>query len=235
MMSLQRMFTRRPGCSVLVAVAVVVAAARGCTSTSPSATGSASSSPRADGSTVVSSPSAPTAPTPAAGTPGGTVPGATPSGGRGTRHCTAGQLGYLAIGSNGAAGTMVVAVRVTNTGPGACWTYGYPGLQIITAGGRPVPTTTLRGKEGMPAALAGAPRRITLAEGSWAWFAVAYHDTPAAPCTSEPVAGARLAVIAPDTTRPKSVELRTWAACGRLGVSAVLPSSSWRPNEWAEP
>jgi hypothetical protein len=49
------------------------------------------------------------------------------------------------------------------------------------------------------------------------------------------VAGTRVAVIAPDTTAQAVVRLETHAACGRLGVSAILPASAWHADEWAPP
>lgn len=215
---------------------VVVAVVCGCSSTSPTTSGPGSTTSVAPSASTTSSP-APTAPAPAspAGTPDRTGSVGGSSGGRGVEHCAVAQLRYRVIGSNGAAGTILTAVRVTNTGPGACWIYGYPGLQILSSSGRTVPTTTVRGGEGLPRSLAGSPRRIALSSGDWAWFAVAYHGTPAPPCTSQPVAGTELAVIAPDTTQPKTVKLDTFAACGRLGVSAVLAASAWQPDQWAQP
>jgi len=165
--------------------------------------------------------------------------GATSSGGPGTgvatgiAHCAATQLRFTALGTNGAAGTIADAVRVTNLGPAGCWTYGYVGLTIIDQAGHRLPTTTIRGA--LAAIVPNTPERVSLPKGAWAWFALAYHDSSPPSCTNPPAVGAQLAIIAPDTTQARDLTLRTDAACGQISVSPILSASSWQPADWATP
>jgi hypothetical protein len=150
----------------------------------------------------------------------------------GTAHCGSRQLRYRIERSEGAAGTINTAIRVTNTGPGTCWTYGYPGLQILDAARRPLPTVVLRGAASpfqgpLPPQLHDVPHRVTLPAGGWGWFDLAYSDVDqAAVCPAGPPAGTWLAVIAPDTTTPTVISLSTHICGGRLGVSPILPTST---------
>jgi hypothetical protein len=137
----------------------------------------------------------------------------------GPAHCTSAQLRFTAAGSEGAAGTLSEAIRVTNIGPASCWTYGYVRLQILDASGRRLPTTTRGG------VLNEEPRQVTLTKGSWGWFLIAYHHDPSQTCPSTPRAGTQLAIIAPDTTQTQIIALGTEAACGQLRISPILSAS----------
>jgi hypothetical protein len=151
-------------------------------------------------------------------------PTATPANPVGPVHCSSAQLRFAAARSEGAAGTLFEAIRVTNIGPASCWTYGYVGLQILDTSGRRVPTTTLRDRIGPRL----EPRRVTLTKGRWGWFLIAYHQDTSETCTTAPRPGARLAIIAPDTTQAQVIRLRTNAACGQLGLSPIQPASLWK-------
>lgn len=150
----------------------------------------------------------------------------------GLTHCTAAQLRYRLDGGQGAAGTINVDVRVTNVSSGSCWTYGYPGLQILDPGGHQLPTVTLRGptspfQSPLPARVFDQPQRVLLPSGGWGWFDLAYNDVPqVGVCPSGPARGAGLAIIAPDTTTAATISLNTMACGGRLGVSPILPASA---------
>jgi hypothetical protein len=148
-----------------------------------------------------------------------------PADAAGPVHCTSAQLRFAAARSEGAAGTLYEAIRVTNIGPTSCWTYGYVGLQILDASGRKLPTTTLRGAIG---ALGDEPRRVTLTTGSWGWFAIAYHHATSNLCATAPRTGAQLAITAPGTTQAQVITLGTDAACGQLGLSPIVPASLWK-------
>lgn len=223
----------------LLAAIAVAAATAACSSTpapgparTPPATTSAP--PPATGTTTSAPPPATTSAPPRA--PASAPPPATAAGdgtSAGMASCTSGQLAFSVAGTNGAAGTIADAVRVTNTGPGSCWTYGYVGLTIIDRAGHRLPTTTVRGA-GL-ATVPDGPRRVTLPRGAWAWFALVYHDSAPPSCTNPPAAGTHLAIIAPDTTQPRDLALDTVAACGRINVSPMLAASTWRPADWATP
>lgn len=237
----------RGGRAAAIVVAVI---ATGVTLTACSGGGSGAGagagSGAASGSATGTAPSAPGAGTPSAGASSGTggsvgagsgtgVDQAATTGGSaaaGPGHCTTAQLRYGLLRAHGAAGTIFVAVRVTNAGPRACWTYGYPGLQILDQAGHRVPTTVLRGTAArvqgpLSAALLDHPKRVDLAPMAWGWFSVGYSDvTDSTLCPKGPVTGTRLAVIAPDTTTPATLALNTAACGGRLGVSPVLAAST---------
>lgn len=215
---------------VPLAVAIVTAAALsacgGAANTLSGSTGrstpsGAAPSISASSSTGTTPPVTATSPHPGAPVPSGPA------------HCTARQLHYQIDGGQGAAGTINVGIRVTNAGPGTCWTYGYPGLQILDAAGHPLPTVVLRGTAAglqvpLPARLLDHPQRVTLHAGSWGWFDVAYNDVAqASVCPTGPTTGARLTITAPDTTTAKTITLTTAACGGRLGVSPILPASTW--------
>jgi hypothetical protein len=151
----------------------------------------------------------------------------------GIEHCKADRLRFTVLGTNGAAGTIADAVQVTNMGRASCWTYGYVGLTIIDRSGHRLPTTTIRGT--LTAIVPNTPERVTLPVGAWAWFALAYHDSAPASCANPPIAGAQLAIIAPDTTQAHDLTLRTDAACGQISVSPILPASTWQRADWARP
>jgi hypothetical protein len=158
------------------------------------------------------------------------TPGSTAAG---PARCTAGQLNFAEGGRQGAAGTVNVGIKVANTGPGTCWTYGYVGAQIRDAGGDDLPTTTLRGAQSpyqgpLTSDQQGVPHRVTLAAGEWGWFNLAYSTVPADPaCPDGPVDGASLAIIAPDTSSAKVIASSTAACGGSVGVSPILPASTW--------
>lgn len=214
--------------SVLAVIVAVTAALAACSSPGKQQAGAGTSSP--DPTAGTSSPTsgasttAPATTTPRTGTTHGVA---------GPRHCTSAQLRYSVGGGQGAAGTINVGIRVTNIGPGTCWTYGYVGLQILDASGRPLPTTTLRGPASpfqgpLPTQQRNVPTRVTLTKGSWAWFDIAYTDVNQIPdCPDGPLVGATLAIIAPDTTQAQSIPLTTQACGGKLGLSPILPASTW--------
>ena len=85
---------------------------------------------------ATTSPPAAAAPvTPPVTTPPAHSPTSPPADAAGPVHCPSAQLRFAAARSEGAAGTLYEAIRVTNIGPANCWTYGYVGLQILDASG----------------------------------------------------------------------------------------------------
>ncbi len=49
--------------------------------------------------------------------------------------CTASDLTPTFLGSNGAAGTIVLGFALKNTGSTTCHTYGWPGVELLSASG----------------------------------------------------------------------------------------------------
>ena len=190
--------------------------------TTPATTTTASATTAAPGGATASTPAAP-----GGGSGSATSTAALPP------HCSAAQLRFDAAGSQGAAGTINVGIKVTNLGPATCWTYGYVGLQILDAQGSAIPTATLRGADSpyqgpLSPEQRNVPHRVQLAPGGWGWFNLAYSDVPTSGvCPVGPLPGAKLAIIAPDTTTPRTIALSTQACAGRLGISPILPASTW--------
>ncbi len=58
--------------------------------------------------------------------------------------CNASDLTPVYLGSNGAAGTIVLGFALKNTGSSTCHTYGWPGVQFLSSSGSPLPTGSVR-------------------------------------------------------------------------------------------
>src|SRR5512140_2012731 len=129
----------RPSCSsprrVLARLAVpavlTLGAVAGCGGSSPAPAAPPSAAPSPAGSSPAASPPAGSSPAAAPATTAGpgSAPGAA-AGPRAGRACTAGQVSLTVIGTNGAAGTLVDAVRLTNRGTAACTVTGYVDLAV---------------------------------------------------------------------------------------------------------
>lgn len=87
--------------------------------------------------------------------------------------CRPGQLSGRTFDSNGAAGTIVVSVTLTNTGS-ACSMRGYPGL-ILVHGYTALPTRVLHGGLSV---LNQSPQLVVLAHRGAATVLIAYGDVP---------------------------------------------------------
>src|SRR5207253_2015509 len=87
--------------------------------------------------------------------------------------CAPAQLRPALLGSNGAAGTILLSVVLRNAG-GTCTLRGYPGLRLIGPMG-PLPT---RVEHGGLAVLRRPVRTIRLTHGQRATVLIAYNDVP---------------------------------------------------------
>ncbi len=58
--------------------------------------------------------------------------------------CNASDLTPVYLGSNGAAGTIVLGFALKNTGSTTCHTYGWPGVQFLSSSGAALPTGSVR-------------------------------------------------------------------------------------------
>jgi len=116
------------------------------------------------------SPSGVVPPTVAAG---GTTPSTTaaPSG---PRPCVAGQLSVQVGPGSGAAGTVGYVNSFENVSNATCTLYGYPGMQMLDAAGRPIPTEVIRGSGYAVTAL--PEKVVTLAPGGKASFQLIFAD-----------------------------------------------------------
>jgi hypothetical protein len=59
-------------------------------------------------------------------------------------RCATAHLTVTMAASSAAAGSIVRVYEFTNTGPGRCTLYGYPGYELLSASGAPLPTTVVR-------------------------------------------------------------------------------------------
>lgn len=97
----------------------------------------------------------------------------------GTANCQPTQLAAAAGRGTGAAGTLVLTINLTNTSTTTCSLYGYPGLQLLDAGGGAITTTVVRGQFHFPTPAANQPpANVRLVPGAAVTFSLAYGDVP---------------------------------------------------------
>src|SRR5215216_5981282 len=163
--------------------------------------------PTAAVTTNTSTSTTPATSAPASGTPavpsttGGAGPNSSGASPAGPARCSASVLRGAVQPKDSAAGNRYAELVVTNTGSAPCTLYGYGGLQLVSADGKPLPTTALRDEPPKPALVAVAPGGH--AAKLLHWGVVPTGDEPAdRPCQPTP---AKLSVIPPDETQPFTV------------------------------
>lgn len=154
-----------------------------------------------------------------------TVPGTTTTAAAaGPGRCRTAQLRATAATPGVAAGSVGQTVTLRSTAGAPCTLDGYPGLAMLDARGRPLPTTVRRGSS------TSVPARqltlVTLAPGGTASFDLGYHDQtgfgPAVcPTSSE------LEVTPPNayTHLVLADRLSPYGPCGTITVSPVYAGS----------
>ncbi len=117
-----------------------------------------------------------------------------------------------------------MTVGLKSTSPSPCFLEGYPGLQLLSSGGSPLPTNVVR--KGSYPFTAMPPTRVTLATGQSADFNLGYSDVPSGSETSCPAA-ASLEVTPPDAT-DHLVVAASLSPCGggTIVVSPVFAAGS---------
>lgn len=195
------------------AVALVLAA--GCSS-GPVRSGAAPAPPPAPTASA-----APAAETPATATPAATPLPAAP-GPAAPGRCT---VSSLAVGGRSlgvATGNVYGAVVLTNASRQACWLYGFPGLLMLDASGRALPTRVVRIDGPTFPGISPVPTRVVLAPGTAAHFYMHYSDVPYGGETTCPEARTLL-VTPPEETHQLRVQ-DGLAPCGggTIDVSPVL-------------
>lgn len=147
--------------------------------------------------------------------------------------CNGGNYTLRVLGTEGAAGTNEVTFALTNIATTACPLYGYPGIQLIGAGGSQLSTTTLRG--GGLSFLSFAPASVSVAPGATAYFNMSYSDVVSGTETSCPTTTA-VKVIAPNSTIQLSVAGQfTVCNSGTVNVSPVFGAGSADTETTAPP
>ena len=163
-------------------------------------------------------PSGPPGP-PAAAPPAAAPPAAATSTGA-VQRCLPAQL-VLSEGRVGVGLGNVGAVFIlTNRSRTACYLYGFPGMQLLDALGRPLPTRVLR--TGAYTFTEVPPRRVDLTPGGVASFSAGWSDAtgyPGVPCPS----GESVEVTPPDDTAQLTVAAGVQACPdGTIHVSPVI-------------
>lgn len=206
----------RVAAALIAALALAACGSAGSTSSSHNAgaTGSA---------TAASPPATVTRTTTVSSSPaGGSVSGTTLTGG-GPAPCRAAGLSLRFIGQQGATGHGELGFAIRNTGRAPCRTFGYPGVQFLSASGALLPTRSVRTTSDFFGAV--PVEAIVLAPGASASFRLAVTHGSASPAGCVTAHG--LQAYPPDDT----VTLRTTipggaAECGTATVSPMRPVTS---------
>jgi hypothetical protein len=115
--------------------------------------------------------------------------------------CTAAQLTPSALGSNGAAGHVVLGFALRNHTEASCHTYGFPGVEFLDRAGQPIPGKIVRSTRDFAGS---APKtKLVLGPGQQASFRIVTSDVGSGACPM----GASLQIIAPDDTQTMRVAL----------------------------
>lgn len=147
----------------------------------------------------------------------------------GPPRCTAANLKLSYLGGQGATGHGALGFALTNTRAGKCHTYGYPGIQFLSASGTPLPTRAVRTTRDF---FGSAPAvALTLKPGVSASFRLGVTHQGAGGATSRCTTAAALGAIAPDDTRTLRVRIGNGGAyeCGTATVTPLRPGHSAFP------
>jgi hypothetical protein len=152
---------------------------------------------------------------PGAGGASGTVPA-----------CTAAMLKLSYLGGQGATGHGLLAFALTDVSSHACHTYGYPGVQFLSATGASLPTNATRTTRDF---FGSAPERaLTLAAGQSASFRLGVTHSSAGGGAAGCQTAAALQVIPPDDTHTLRVTIGNGGAyeCATATVTPLQPGDS---------
>ncbi len=132
--------------------------------------------------------------------------------------CTAADLTPAFLNTNGAAGHVVLAFVLKNTGSASCHTYGYPGVAFLTKSGALETTNATRTRTDFAGHLPESA--ITLAPGQEASFRMVTSDVGSSQSDCANAYG--LQVIAPDDTATMKTSIpEAISFCG--GKATVSP------------
>jgi hypothetical protein len=209
---------RVAGAALLAAAAALLLAACGSsTTTTVSRTGARHGSTGA-------APSAPTATTtPTTSTTG---PATRTSTSAAVPACTAAMLKLSFLGGQGATGHGLLGFALTDPSDRPCHTYGYPGVQFLSASDVPLPTAATRTTHDF---FGTAPETaITLAPGHSASFRLGVTHFSSGGGSAGCETAAALQVIPPDDTHTLRVAIANGGAyeCGKATVTPLQPGDS---------
>jgi Protein of unknown function (DUF4232) len=139
--------------------------------------------------------------------------------------CTTFQVRITGRNLGGAMGEAADLVRLQNVSSTACQLDGYPGLQLVAADGRLLPTTVHSPSDVSLSYLAPSPHRVALVPGGMSSFDLDYNVNPSGAANNEPYAVACPSAISVRVTLPGTDQYGTAALpmtpCG--GVMRVSP------------
>jgi hypothetical protein len=147
--------------------------------------------------------------------------------------CTGSNYALSVLGTEGAAGTFEVTFGFKNTSSATCPLMGYPGIQLLAAGGSNIATSTVRG--GSESFTDFAPTAVSVGPGATAYFNMAYSDVTTGTESSCPTATG-LKAIPPNTSTSLSVSAQ-FVVCnnGTVTVSPVFGKDSPETQTTAPP
>ncbi|MEV6105281.1 DUF4232 domain-containing protein [Streptomyces sp. NPDC051940] len=159
-----------------------------------------------------------------AGTPEGSGEGTAQDSGAGAQQDTSSRPAWCATAAlkgslrllNPAAGNRYTALVLTNVSDSPCRTQGYPGLQLVAADGRDLPTLVVRDRTVTPVQLTVRPGAAIWARLNWSQVP-GTGDSTTGPCQR---AAAVLEVIPPDQRTHTDVRWPFGEVCssGRISV-----------------
>ena len=189
----------------LVVTAIVGAVAlAGCSSPTQSATAT---------TTTTTTTTATTTTAPVVTTTTTTVPG-----------CTGANYTLSLLGTEGAAGTNEVTFGLRNTSSATCVLYGYPGVELLGAGGAAIATNDVRG--GIESFTDFPAANVSVPTGATAYFNIGYSDVVSGGESSCPTTTG-IQVIPPNTTTELKVAGRfTVCNAGTVDISPVFGAGS---------
>jgi len=131
----------------------------------------------------------------------------------------------------GAMGTAGDLVRLQNVSSSHCQLDGYPGLQLIAANGRLLPTTAVTPADGSMTFPASHPRRVALVPGGISSFDLDYNLNPSGAANNESYAVAcpsatSVRVTLPGTDQYGTAALPTTPCGGVIRVSPLVPGAT---------
>ncbi len=145
--------------------------------------------------------------------------------------CSTFQL-HMAIGWTGAGlGNVATQITLTNVSRSSCTLEGYPGVELVGAGGRLLPTHATAATIGDYMFPAVVPHRVALTPGAVATFMVGYGDNPSGAAVNEPYDVACPVAVAVRVILPGTHEYGTAqgsiAPCGGVvSVSPIVPGAA---------
>lgn len=145
--------------------------------------------------------------------------------------CTTFQVRITGQNLGGGMGTIGDLVRLQNVSSTRCQLDGYPGLQLIAADGRLLPTSVISPSDGSMTFPASSPRRVALDPGGMSSFDLDYNDNPSGAANNEPYAvacpSARwVRVTLPGTYQYGTAALAMAPCGGAVRVSPLVPGAT---------